>query len=170
MLLGGSCSLRGAGKTLTQRQTNSQIGCSGVESAIRRVVGPAWMPADTTASSTSGPSVGARELASSLEESYARVDSLPTRRLVLPRIVRVRTGWRRLGGARRSVLVFCLVRVAHARRTVCTVLHTEGPVAQWKSVRFTRGRSLVRSQPGPHSRQPVLPIWWERPRCPRAHR
>ena len=24
-----------------------------------------------------------------------------------------------------------------------------GPVAQWKSVRFTRGRSLVRSQPGP---------------------
>ncbi len=26
-----------------------------------------------------------------------------------------------------------------------------GPVAQWKSVRFTRGRSLVRSQPGPQS-------------------
>ena len=25
-----------------------------------------------------------------------------------------------------------------------------GPVAQWESVRFTRGRSLVRSQPGPH--------------------
>ena len=25
-----------------------------------------------------------------------------------------------------------------------------GPVAQWKSARFTRGRSLVRSQPGPH--------------------
>ena len=24
-----------------------------------------------------------------------------------------------------------------------------GPVAQWESVRFTRGRSLVRSQPGP---------------------
>jgi hypothetical protein len=23
-------------------------------------------------------------------------------------------------------------------------------VAQWESVRFTRGRSLVRSQPGPH--------------------
>src|SRR5262249_8489538 len=26
-----------------------------------------------------------------------------------------------------------------------------GPVAQWESVRFTRGRSLVRSQPGPLS-------------------
>src|SRR5262245_24100658 len=26
-----------------------------------------------------------------------------------------------------------------------------GPVAQWESVRFTRGRSLVRSQPGPPS-------------------
>jgi hypothetical protein len=26
-----------------------------------------------------------------------------------------------------------------------------GPVAQWKSVRFTRGRSLVRSQPGPQA-------------------
>ena len=28
-------------------------------------------------------------------------------------------------------------------------LSAPGPVAQWKSVRFTRGRSLVRSQPGP---------------------
>jgi hypothetical protein len=27
-----------------------------------------------------------------------------------------------------------------------------GPVAQWESVRFTRGRSLVRSQPGPLSK------------------
>ena len=27
-----------------------------------------------------------------------------------------------------------------------------GPVAQWESVRFTRGRSLVRSQPGPPKR------------------
>ena len=26
-----------------------------------------------------------------------------------------------------------------------------GPVAQWESVRFTRGRSLVRSQPGPQA-------------------
>ena len=33
-----------------------------------------------------------------------------------------------------------------------------GPVAQWESVRFTRGRSLVRSQPGPPSARsgPVL--------------
>ena len=42
-----------------------------------------------------------------------------------------------------------------------------GPVAQWESVRFTRGRSLVRSQPGPqhqcsqwlqihHSTQPIV--------------
>jgi hypothetical protein len=37
------------------------------------------------------------------------------------------------------VLVFDVVRPLGA-----------GPVAQWKSVRFTRGRSLVRSQPGPH--------------------
>ena len=36
------------------------------------------------------------------------------------------------------VLVFDVVRPLGA-----------GPVAQWKSVRFTRGRSLVRSQPGP---------------------
>jgi hypothetical protein len=36
------------------------------------------------------------------------------------------------------VLIFSLVR-----------LSAPGPVAQWKSVRFTRGRSLVRSQPGP---------------------
>lgn len=36
------------------------------------------------------------------------------------------------------VLVFDVVRHLGA-----------GPVAQWESVRFTRGRSLVRSQPGP---------------------
>ena len=41
-----------------------------------------------------------------------------------------------------SVLVFVLGVVA---RWCCH----PGPVAQWKSVRFTRGRSLVRSQPGP---------------------
>ena len=29
-----------------------------------------------------------------------------------------------------------------------------GPVAQWESVRFTRGRSLVRSQPGPQRESP----------------
>ena len=39
-----------------------------------------------------------------------------------------------------SVLVFHLVRAAAKR---------PGPVAQWKSVPFTPGRSLVRSQPGP---------------------
>ncbi len=39
-----------------------------------------------------------------------------------------------------SVLVFHLVRAAAER---------PGPVAQWKSVPFTPGRSLVRSQPGP---------------------
>jgi hypothetical protein len=38
------------------------------------------------------------------------------------------------------VLVFDVVRPLGA-----------GPVAQWKSVRFTRGRSLVRSQPGPQT-------------------
>lgn len=38
----------------------------------------------------------------------------------------------------RRVLVFDVVRRLGA-----------GPVAQWESVRFTRGRSLVRSQPGP---------------------
>jgi hypothetical protein len=31
----------------------------------------------------------------------------------------------------------------------------QGPVAQWESVRFTRGRSLVRSQPGPLGESPV---------------
>jgi hypothetical protein len=31
-----------------------------------------------------------------------------------------------------------------------------GPVAQWKSVRFTRGRSLVRSQPGPQTSVQVV--------------
>jgi hypothetical protein len=41
-----------------------------------------------------------------------------------------------------TVLVFVLGVVA---RWCCH----PGPVAQWKSVRFTRGRSLVRSQPGP---------------------
>ena len=30
-----------------------------------------------------------------------------------------------------------------------------GPVAQWESVRFTRGRSLVRSQPGPPQNRSV---------------
>lgn len=43
---------------------------------------------------------------------------------------RYRHGWR--------VLIFDVVRRLGA-----------GPVAQWESVRFTRGRSLVRSQPGP---------------------
>jgi hypothetical protein len=38
----------------------------------------------------------------------------------------------------RRVLLFDVVRPLGA-----------GPVAQWESVRFTRGRSLVRSQPGP---------------------
>lgn len=46
-----------------------------------------------------------------------------------------------------SVLVFLLGVVA---RRCCH----PGPVAQWKSVRFTRGRSLVRSQPGPPSQGP----------------
>ena len=41
---------------------------------------------------------------------------------------------------RESVLVFHSVRAAAKRH---------GPVAQWKSVPFTPGRSLVRSQPGP---------------------
>jgi hypothetical protein len=41
------------------------------------------------------------------------------------------------------VLVFDVVRPPGA-----------GPVAQWKSVRFTRGRSLVRSQPGPLTKRP----------------
>ena len=40
-----------------------------------------------------------------------------------------------------SMLIFSLVR-----------LSAPGPVAQWKSVRFTRGRSLVRSQPGPQAK------------------
>ena len=31
-----------------------------------------------------------------------------------------------------------------------------GPVAQWESVRFTRGRSLVRSQPGPQASVQVV--------------
>ena len=31
-----------------------------------------------------------------------------------------------------------------------------GPVAQWESVRFTRGRSLVRSQPGPHNSMQLI--------------
>ena len=34
-----------------------------------------------------------------------------------------------------------------------------GPVAQWKSVRFTRGRSLVRSQPGPPSCTGMSQAW-----------
>ena len=41
----------------------------------------------------------------------------------------------------RAVLVFDLGTMSCWRR--------RGPVAQWESVRFTRGRSLVRSQPGP---------------------
>ncbi len=36
------------------------------------------------------------------------------------------------------MLIFCLVR-----------LEESGLVAQWESVRLTRGRSLVRNQPGP---------------------
>jgi hypothetical protein len=35
-----------------------------------------------------------------------------------------------------------------------------GPVAQWESVRFTRGRSLVRSQPGPQMKLLVRPYIW----------
>ena len=34
---------------------------------------------------------------------------------------------------------------------------TYGPVAQWESVRFTRGRSLVRSQPGPQKNTEGVP-------------
>ena len=40
------------------------------------------------------------------------------------------------------VLVFVVVRLPVSG-------WRSGPVAQWESVRFTRGRSLVRSQPGP---------------------
>lgn len=49
---------------------------------------------------------------------------------LLPDAAGIVGGWR--------VLVFDVVRHLGA-----------GPVAQWESVRFTRGRSLVRSQPGP---------------------
>lgn len=46
----------------------------------------------------------------------------------------------------RRVLVFDVVRRLGA-----------GPVAQWESVRFTRGRSLVRSQPGPPGHSAIGP-------------
>ncbi len=47
------------------------------------------------------------------------------------------------------VLIFCLVR-----------LEESGLVAQWESVRLTRGRSLVRYQPGPlpNRRAKSIPI------------
>ena len=41
-----------------------------------------------------------------------------------------------------------------------------GPVAQWESVRFTRGRSLVRSQPGPLTLSQLGPIT---PACRNRH-
>lgn len=61
-----------------------------------------------------------------------------------------RASWRRVsrstgpgfGSALSGVLMFVLVRDAGDPVRL-------GPVAQWKSVRFTRGRSLVRTQPGP---------------------
>ena len=57
------------------------------------------------------------------------------------------------------VLVFVLVRPP-ARRWA------RGPVAQWESVRFTRGRSLVRSQPGPQYPTSSNCIFWAAKQVP----
>ena len=55
--------------------------------------------------------------------------------------------------------------VPHAARSAKTPVHANlrrrsplgaGPVAQWESVRFTRGRSLVRSQPGPQASAQIV--------------
>ncbi len=61
-----------------------------------------------------------------------------------------------------TVLIFCLVRT----------LRIDGLVAQWESVRLTRGRSLVRYQPGPQhktlegpSRLCVAGVFEMRPRA-----
>ena len=53
-----------------------------------------------------------------------------------------------IGMVNRAVLRKCRRASLPARRGEQKCGH-RGPVAQWKSVRFTRGRSLVRSQPGP---------------------
>ena len=45
-----------------------------------------------------------------------------------------------------------------------------GPVAQWESVRFTRGRSLVRSQPGPPESVQVIGFSGIRLPIPRPQR
>jgi hypothetical protein len=51
-------------------------------------------------------------------------------------------------------------RLIQDRRTMPGSLRprSAGPVAQWESVRFTRGRSLVRSQPGPLSKGLLQPL------------
>jgi len=48
-------------------------------------------------------------------------------------------------------------RVNVPTRSSACVRMTYGPVAQWESVRFTRGRSLVRSQPGPQKSTEGVP-------------
>jgi hypothetical protein len=72
--------------------------------------------------------------------------------------------------AHTNPLVPCVSRLTLAQVTACgafcgllfvlvfDVVHPlgAGPVAQWKSVRFTRGRSLVRSQPGPPASAQVV--------------
>ena len=62
----------------------------------------------------------------------------PTRRGYRPAGVTTASGEARMLAEATCVLIFCLVR-----------LEESGLVAQWESVRLTRGRSLVRNQPGP---------------------